>query len=158
MRKEFESFGVVFYLSEKFFEFFLGFIFFGKIERKIWDRVVGYFVEDGKEVKDFVKDDIVFIFDFGDSVVVIMGCGYSGIFNIVWYVIDLIRKLIKVLIGGFYLRGVFEYFLDDVVEGFREFGVGIFYVGYCIGIDEYVYFKEYFGFVEFLFVGKEIRV
>lgn len=123
-RKELESLGAVFHLSEKPFEFLPGFISSGKIERKTWDRAVGYLVEDGKEVKDPVKDDIALILDLGDSVAVITGCGHSGILNIARHAIDLTRKPIKALIGGFHLRGAPEHLLDDAVEGLRELGVG----------------------------------
>ncbi|WP_367883381.1 MBL fold metallo-hydrolase [Thermococcus peptonophilus] len=160
-KEELESLGgAVFHLSEKPFEFLPGFISSGgEIERRTWDRAVGYLVEDGKEVKDPVKDDIALILDLGDSLAVITGCGHSGILNIARHAIEITGKPIKALIGGFHLRGgAPEHLLKDAVDGLKELGVECLYAGHCTGIYEYAYLKGHFELAEPLFVGKEIKV
>lgn len=157
-REELESLGAVFHLSEQPFEFLPGFISSGEVERKTWDRAVGYLVASGKEVKDPVKDDIPLILDLEDGIAVITGCGHSGILNIARHAMEVTRKPIKALIGGFHLRGAPEHLLDDAARGLKKLGVKRLYPGHCTGIDEYAYLKVHFGIAEPLFVGKEIKV
>ncbi|ASJ03785.1 MBL fold hydrolase [Thermococcus profundus] len=157
-REELESLGAVFHLSEKPHEFLPGFISPGEIERRTWDRTVGYLVEDGKEIRDPIRDDVALIIDLGESIAVITGCGHSGILNIARYTIETARKPIKTLIGGFHLRGAPELLLDEVVKGIKELGVETLHAGHCTGIDEYAYLKAHFGSAEPLHVGKVIEI
>jgi 7,8-dihydropterin-6-yl-methyl-4-(beta-D-ribofuranosyl)aminobenzene 5'-phosphate synthase len=157
-REELEDLGAIFHLSEKSFEFLPGFIFSGEIERKTWDRAVGYLVEEGKEVEDPVKDDIALILDLGEDIAVITGCGHSGILNIASHAMDTTGKPIKALIGGFHLRGANEGLLRDATEGLKELGVKALHAGHCTGIDEYAYLKANLRNVEPLFVGRRVEV
>ncbi|NJF24611.1 MBL fold metallo-hydrolase [Thermococcus sp. Bubb.Bath] len=157
-REELESLGAVFHLSERPQEFLPGFISSGEVERKTWDRAVGYLVKNGREVRDPVKDDIALILDLGEEIAVITGCGHSGILNIAGHAVRLTGKPIRALIGGFHLRGANEGLLRDAVEGLKKLNVKALYAGHCTGIDEYAYLKANLENVEPLFVGRVIKV
>jgi 7,8-dihydropterin-6-yl-methyl-4-(beta-D-ribofuranosyl)aminobenzene 5'-phosphate synthase len=157
-REELEDLGAVFHLSEKPLEFLPGFMSSGEVERKTWERAVGYIVENEKEVRDPVKDDIALIIDLGESIGVITGCGHSGILNIAQHAANLTGKPIKALIGGFHLRGAPERILKDAVEGLKELGVEHLYAGHCTGIEEYAHLKCHLENVEPIFVGKRIEM
>ncbi len=157
-REELETLGARFHPSAEPTEFLPGFIGSGEIERRHWDRAVGYLVEDGDTTKDPVKDDTALIVDLGNDIAVITGCGHSGILNIAEHAAKLTGKPIKTIIGGFHLRGAEEGLLREVVEGLNSLGVEKLYAGHCTGIKEYAYLKSRLGNVEPLHVGKVIEV
>ncbi len=157
-REELESLGARFHLSPKPMEFLPGFLSSGEIERKHWNRAVGYLTKNGEYVKDPVKDDMALIVDLGKEVAVITGCGHSGILNIAEHTLNLAGKPIKALIGGFHLREARKELLRETIEGVKSIGVERLYAGHCTGIDEYAYLKANFGNVEPLYVGQVIEV
>ena len=158
IREELESLGARFHLSPKPVEFLPGFLSSGEIERKHWDRAIGYLTKNGEYIKDPVKDDMALIFDLGDETAVITGCGHSGILNIAEHTLNLTGKPIKALIGGFHRRGAKEELLQEAIEGLKSIGVERLYAGHCTGIDEYAYLKAKLGNVEPLYVGQVIEV
>ncbi|AFK22779.1 MBL fold metallo-hydrolase [Pyrococcus sp. ST04] len=154
-REELEELGAVFHLSEKPKEFLPGFLSSGEIERTTWDRAVGYF-PDGR--RDPVKDDMALIVDAGDGLVVISGCGHSGIINIARHAIRIANKRIAALIGGFHLKGASREILEDVVDEMKKLEVERLYPGHCTGIREFAYLYSKLGNVEEIYVGKEIKI
>ncbi|MDV3104597.1 MBL fold metallo-hydrolase [Thermococcus waiotapuensis] len=157
-RGELESLGANFHLSPEPLEFLPGFLSSGEIERRHWDRAVGYLMEDGEYIQDPVRDDMALIVDLGDGVAVITGCGHSGIINIAEHAVRLARKPIKALIGGFHLRGAKQEMLKEAVARLKALGVEKLYAGHCTGIEEYAYLKANFGWAESLHVGKIITL
>ena len=157
-REELEAIGARFYLSTEPAELLSGFISSGEIERRHWDRAVGYLVRDGEITKDSVKDDMALIVDLGNGIAVITGCGHSGILNIAEHAVRLTGKPVKALIGGFHLRGAKATLLKETADGLRSLGVGKLYAGHCTGIDEYAYLKTHLKNVEPLHVGKVIEL
>lgn len=141
-REELEELGAEFILSEKPFEFAPGFMSSGEIERRTWDRAVGYLEENGELLRDPVIDDIALIVDLGDSIAVIIGCGHSGILNIARHAEDVLGKPVKALIGGLHLSGASKELLNDVVE---KIDAEKLYAGHCTGIDSYAYLKKRLG-------------
>ncbi|ASJ01172.1 MBL fold metallo-hydrolase [Thermococcus gorgonarius] len=157
-REELEGLGARFHLSPKPLEFLPGFLSSGEIERRHWDRAVGYLVENGEYIKDPVKDDMALLVDLGEEIAVITGCGHSGIINIAEHAVRLTGKPIKALIGGFHLRGAKPEMLKEAVVKLKTLGVKKLYAGHCTGIEEYAYLKTGFGEVEPLYVGKVVEI
>ncbi|WP_456365465.1 MBL fold metallo-hydrolase [Thermococcus sp.] len=157
-REELESLGARFHLSPKHVEFLPGFLSSGEIERKHWDRTVGYLTKNGEYVKDPVRDDVALIVDLGREVAVITGCGHSGILNIAEQAIMLTGKPIGALIGGFHLRGAKRELLDDAIGGLKSLKVGRLYAGHCTGIDEYAYLKARLQNTGVLHVGLSLEL
>jgi len=156
-REELEDLGARFHLSPKPREFLPDFISSGEIERKHWDRAVGYLVENGEYVKDPVRDDMALIVDLGKEVAVITGCGHSGILNIAEQAMKLTGKPVGALIGGFHLRGAKRVLLDDAIWGLNSLKVGKLHAGHCTGIDEYAYLKAHFQNIGPLHVGLSLE-
>ncbi|NJD99176.1 MBL fold metallo-hydrolase [Thermococcus sp. LS1] len=155
-RGELEALGAEFILSEKPLEFAPGFISSGEIERRTWDRAVGYLEEKGELIKDPVRDDMALIVDLGESAAVITGCGHSGVLNIAWHAEDVLGKPVKALIGGLHLLGASKELLDDVVE---KIDAEKLYAGHCTDIDSYAYLKARLGDrIEHLHVGKTVEL
>ncbi|WP_084207595.1 MBL fold metallo-hydrolase [Pyrococcus abyssi] len=154
-RKELEELGARFNLSPEPLEFLPGFISSGEIKRVTWDRAVGYF-PDGR--KDPVRDDMALIVEGSKGLVVISGCGHSGIINIARHAMELRGSKIAALIGGFHLRGAKKELLDDVVTNMKELGVNALYPGHCTGIEEFSYLWSKLDNVEGIYVGKEIKI
>ena len=157
-KEELEELGAKFHLSPKPVEFLPGFISSGEIERRTWDRAVGYLVLDGKTVPDPVLDDLALIVDLGDGIAVITGCGHSGVLNIVRHSMTLTGKRVLALIGGFHLRGAGKALLTDAARGLSELGVGRLYAGHCTGIEEFAFLSSALRNVEGLHVGKIIEL
>lgn len=128
----------------------------GEIERRTWDRAVGYLEENGELLRDPVIDDIALIVDLGDSIAVIIGCGHSSVLNIAWHAEDVLGKPVKALIGGLHLSGASKELLNDVVE---KIDAEKLYAGHCTGIDSYAYLKTRLGDrIEPLYVGKTVEL
>ncbi len=154
-RAELENLGARFVLQREPFEFAPGFWSSGEIVRHTWDRTVGYVKRDGRLLKDTVPDDMALLVDLGEEIVVITGCGHSGVLNIVWHAKEVSGKPVRALIGGFHLRGAKKELLDDVVE---EIETERLYAGHCTGIDSYAYLKARLeDAVEPLHVGKTLE-
>jgi 7,8-dihydropterin-6-yl-methyl-4-(beta-D-ribofuranosyl)aminobenzene 5'-phosphate synthase len=153
-----ERLGANFILREESTKIFEGMYTSGEIERTTWDRAVGYLVEGKKLVKDPIRDDMALILDIGSSMVIVTGCGHSGILNIAMHAKSTFYKPIFALVGGLHLRGAKRHILEDVVKGFKDFGIKKLYPGHCTGIDEYAYLKAEIGSVEALHVGKVMKM
>ncbi|ASJ08876.1 MBL fold hydrolase [Thermococcus siculi] len=155
-REELEELGAEFVLKTEPFELAPGFWSSGEIERRTWDRVVGYVEENGKLLRDTVPDDMALIVDLGEGVAVITGCGHSGVLNIAWHAEDVTGKPVKALIGGFHLIGAKKELLNEVIE---RIDAERLYAGHCTGIDSYAYLKGRLGErIEALHVGKTIEL
>ncbi len=155
-RGELEEAGAEFILSKDPFQFAERIWSSGEIERITWDRAVGYLVENGRLLRDPVKDDMALIVDAGDGIIVITGCGHSGILNIARYAGKLFNKPIKALIGGFHLANAKENILGEVVRNLKAEKL---YAGHCTGIESFSYLRCRLGErVEPLHVGKVIEL
>ncbi|MBO8175314.1 MAG: MBL fold metallo-hydrolase [Thermococcus sp.] len=158
-REQLEELGAEFILTRDPIQIIEGIYSSGEIERVTWDRAVGYKIENGKLVKDEVKDDMALILDLGDSIAVITGCGHSGVINIAMHAQKLMNKPIKVLIGGFHLIGAKPEILKETVEKLNELKVEKLYAGHCTGFEAMSSFMIEFGKAfEPLYVGKAIEL
>jgi len=158
-RRELEELGAEFILTRDPVQIVEGIYSSGEIERITWDRAVGYRIENGKLVKDEVKDDISLILDSGDSIAVITGCGHSGIINIAMHAQKLMDKPVKVLIGGSHLIGAEPKLLKETVKKLKDMKVEKIYAGHCTGFEAMGLFMVKFGKAfEPLYVGKVIEL
>jgi len=156
MREELEGLGAEFVLKEEPFEFAPGLWSSGEIERRTWDRAVGYIEENGRITRDIVPDDIALIVDLGNSTAVVTGCGHSGVLNIVWHAEDVLGKPVRALIGGFHLGFAKKEILKDVIE---RIDAERLYSGHCTGPDAYAFLKAGLGErIEPLHVGRVIEL
>ncbi|NJE25101.1 MBL fold metallo-hydrolase [Thermococcus sp. MV5] len=159
LQEELETLGANFILDKKPLKIFDGVWTSGEIKRVTWDRRVGYIVKDNGLIKDPVRDDIALVVEDGESVIVITGCGHSGILNIVMHAQNLLNKPIKALIGGFHLMGSDEKLRRDAIRGLKDLGVQKLYAGHCTGFEAMASFMYTVGKnFEPLYVGKVIEL
>lgn len=144
-REELEALGAEFILVRDSFKVAEGIWSSGEVERRVWDRAVGYKVEGGTLLKDPVEDDIALILDSGGEVSVITGCSHSGILNIAMHAQKVMKKPLKALIGGFHLAGAKRELIDDAIMTFERMGIKKLYAGHCTGFDAIAHFKIAFG-------------
>lgn len=157
LQEELEKLGANFILDKKPLKIFDGVWTSGEIRRVTWDRRVGYIVKDNGLIKDPVRDDIALAVEDGESVIVITGCGHSGILNIVAQ--SSLNKPVKALIGGFHLVGSNERLRREAIRGLKELGVQKIYAGHCTGFEAMASFMYTFGKnFEPLYVGKVIEL
>ena len=153
-----EKLGANFILDKKPLKIFDGVWSSGEIERVTWDRRVGYIVKDNELIKDPVRDDIALVVEDGGNVIVITGCGHSGILNLIMHAQSLLNKPVKALIGGFHLMGSNERLRREAIRGLKELGVQKLYAGHCTGFEAMASFMYTFGKnFEPLYVGKVIE-
>ncbi|AIF69616.1 metallo-beta-lactamase [Palaeococcus pacificus DY20341] len=158
-REELKDLGAEFILVSNPFEIVEGIWGSGEIERRTWDRTVGYKIREGKLIKDDVRDDMALILDLDDGIAAITGCGHSGILNIAMHARDVMGKPLKALIGGFHLINAKNRIINEAIKGLKDMEVQKLYAGHCTGFDAMAQFKMTFGeSFEPLYVGKVIEL
>ncbi len=118
-------------------EFQPGFYLTGAIPREAeFEDVGGPFVLDEAGTQpDPITDDQALFFDTRDGVVVVLGCGHSGVIN----TLRLIRRLtgnrpLHAVLGGMHLLAASPERLARTFEGLRQLGVQRFGPAHCTGI------------------------
>ena len=97
---------------------------------------MGYRIENGEVVQDNVPDDQALAFLVqGKGLVVVLGCGHSGVINTLDYVTELTKeKRIHAVIGGFHLSGtVFEESIEPTINRLKEKEVRWLAPTHCTG-------------------------
>ena len=121
----------------------------GPVPRKYPERnwSPGVQIKDGTTWKeDTLPEDMSLVFNTRQGLVVLSGCGHSGIVNTLDYARSAIRNApIHAAIGGFHL-----YQLDDekirwTASKLREFGLANFLGAHCTGIEAVYRIREYVG-------------
>jgi len=123
-------------LTKKPYEVTENIIFLGEIPRaNDFESKTTTFYKEGKE-DDFVMDDSALAIKSKKGLIVIAGCSYAGICNIVEYA----KKIGKVyaVIGGFHLKEVDEITLKTI-DYFKKEKIKLIYPCHCV--DEIVLLK-----------------
>jgi len=108
----------------------------GEIERRtdFEDAGEGFFVDPNCTKPDIIRDDQALILDSEKGLIVLFGCGHSGLINTLIKVRELSpNKEIRVVMGGFHLGGASEERLERTCEALPQFGVKEIYPGHCTG-------------------------
>jgi len=108
----------------------------GEIPRETGFEVVRgfYKVEGGKFVEDDLPDDQALIVRMDDGVVVLLGCGHSGVVNTVRRALSLTEEGgIKAVIGGFHLIDADEGRIEETVRALKELDPEIVIPMHCTG-------------------------
>jgi len=107
----------------------------GEIERVTdFEKLTGFYrVEGGKFVKDELLDDIALIIKMRDGIVVLTGCGHSGVVNSALHAMKIGGKRIKAVIGGFHLIDADEERIERTVGGLKEINPEIIAPMHCTG-------------------------
>jgi 7,8-dihydropterin-6-yl-methyl-4-(beta-D-ribofuranosyl)aminobenzene 5'-phosphate synthase len=85
-----------------------------------------------------ILDDQALFFRVPEGVVILLGCGHSGVVNTIRYISGLVGgQKIYAVMGGTHLRNASPLRLQKTVEAFREFDLQKLLLCHCTGIDTY---------------------
>ncbi len=98
-----------------------------------FELVTGFYkVEDGKFVTDDLQDDQALVVKMRDGLVILLGCGHSGVVNTIARAISLTGEdRIKAIIGGFHLIDASDERIERTVEALREYNPEILVPMHC---------------------------
>jgi 7,8-dihydropterin-6-yl-methyl-4-(beta-D-ribofuranosyl)aminobenzene 5'-phosphate synthase len=108
----------------------------GEIERRTdyEDAGEGFFLDQNCRKPDIIRDDQALILDADEGLIVLFGCGHSGLINTLIKVREMFQnREIRAVMGGFHLGGALEERLEKTCEALPEFGVKEIYPGHCTG-------------------------
>jgi len=106
-----------------------------------------------------ILDDQAMFFRVPEGVVIILGCGHSGVVNTIQYVSELSgEQKIYAVMGGTHLLNASPSRLQKTIAALRQFGVQKIMLSHCTGIDAYVEIAKAFpGRVSWPASGTRIR-
>lgn len=148
-KEELESKGITLHLARESLQIAEGIKTTGEIERKtsfesISERLC--VMRDGVLVKDDLMDDLSLIISKKDSIAVILGCGHSGIINILSQVQKMTDNAkISYLIGGIHLIDATENRIHKTIEAIKEFNIEKMALCHCTGSSALLELQRAFG-------------
>ena len=93
-----------------------------------------FFLDEACESADPIVDDQALFFDTRDGIVVVLGCGHSGVVNTLRYVQELtFGRPIHAVLGGMHLIHASEHRLDETVTAFRDIDIEMLGPAHCTG-------------------------
>ena len=96
--------------------------------------------------EDTIPEDMSLVINTAQGLVVVSGCGHSGIINTLDYARSTVRKApIHAAIGGFHLYQLDDEKLQWTAAKLREFGLGNFLGAHCTGIEAVYRIRELTG-------------
>lgn len=149
MKKEFEASGGKFIEHDKADEIFPGIWLTGPVPRVFPEKNYAASIEVneyGKWVEDDVPDDQSLIFNTDQGLVLLAGCGHSGIINTLTYARKEIRTApVDAAIGGFHLFNASDETLDWTADKLKEFQMAQFMGAHCTGIESVYHLRQKMG-------------
>ncbi len=103
-------------------------------------------MRDGALVKDDLLDDLALIVKGQESVIVIFGCGHSGVINTLVQVSRMMGDVpISMVIGGIHLIDADEGRIDRTIRELKRFNIGKLALCHCTGMLAMIKLYEAFG-------------
>ncbi|MCD6409783.1 MAG: MBL fold metallo-hydrolase [Candidatus Verstraetearchaeota archaeon] len=116
-----------------------GILLTGEVPRENpYEEPENFFMKQGSNlVRDFIKDDQAIVINTREGLVVVTGCGHSGIVNIINYA----KRLAKVdevcaIIGGLHLAGAKKPRLEFTINAFKDANPKLLAPCHCTGYEE----------------------
>jgi 7,8-dihydropterin-6-yl-methyl-4-(beta-D-ribofuranosyl)aminobenzene 5'-phosphate synthase len=149
MKKDYEAAGGVFVLHDKPEEIFPGIWLTGPVPRAYPEKnyPAGVEVNTGTAwVEDNVPDDQSFVFNTAHGLVLLSGCGHSGIINTLQYARGFLRPApIDAAIGGFHLFAATDQQLAWTASKLKEYQTARILGAHCTGIESVYRLRELLG-------------
>jgi 7,8-dihydropterin-6-yl-methyl-4-(beta-D-ribofuranosyl)aminobenzene 5'-phosphate synthase len=149
VKKEFEATGGKFIEHDRVDEIFPGVWLTGPVPRVYPEKNYAPGVEvkqDGKWVEDNVPDDQSLVFNTDRGLVLLAGCGHSGVINTLTYARKEIRPApVDAAIGGFHLYNASDETLDWTADKLKEFQTAQLMGAHCTGIESVYYLRRKMG-------------
>ena len=148
-RREFEASGGKFVVYDHPAEIFPGVWLTGPVPRKYpernWSGHVEIQTKDGWK-EDTIPEDMSLVINTAPGLVVLSGCGHSGIINTLDYTRSSIKNApIHAALGGFHLYQLDDEKLRWTASKLREFGLQNFLGAHCTGIESVYRIREIAG-------------
>ncbi|MGB9596423.1 MAG: MBL fold metallo-hydrolase [Candidatus Poribacteria bacterium] len=121
----------------------------GEIKRKtdfetISDRLC--VMRDGELVKDDILDDLSLIISGREGISIILGCGHSGVINILEHTQMITNNVpISYLIGGIHLIDTNKNTIHKTIDRLKEFNIGKMALCHCTGFYALSELQRAFG-------------
>jgi len=148
-RSEYENAGGTFVVYDHPTEIWNGVWLTGPVPRKYPEKnwSPGVQIQDGDGWKeDNLPEDQSMVFNTSQGLVVLTGCGHSGIINTMDYARSSIRNApIHAAMGGFHLYELDDEKLRWTAAKLREFGLANFLGAHCTGIEAVYKIRELTG-------------
>ncbi|MCX6604527.1 MAG: MBL fold metallo-hydrolase [Acidobacteria bacterium] len=139
LKPAYEASGAKFVSVDKPTEIHPGIWLTGPVPRKYPERNwsgTSRIVTAKGQIEDTVPEDMSLVFDTEAGLVVLSGCGHSGIINTLEHARNTIRQApIHAAIGGFHLFDASDETLAWTAGKLREFGLANFVGAHCTGIE-----------------------
>lgn len=149
VKREFEAAGGVFIVHDKPEEIFPGIWLTGPVPRAYPEKNFppGIEVNAGPAwVEDTVPDDQSLVFNTSHGLVLLSGCGHSGIINTLQYARGFLRSApIDAAIGGFHLFAATDQQLAWTASKLREYQTQRILGAHCTGIESVYRLRELLG-------------
>jgi 7,8-dihydropterin-6-yl-methyl-4-(beta-D-ribofuranosyl)aminobenzene 5'-phosphate synthase len=149
MKKDFESTGGVFVVHDKAEELFSGVWLTGPVPRVYPEKnyPAGTEVNTGVGwVEDNVPDDQSLVFNTPHGLVLLSGCGHSGIINTLQYARGfLLPAPVDAAIGGFHLFAATDQQLAWTAGKLKEYRTARILGAHCTGIESVYRLRELLG-------------
>jgi len=149
VKKEFEASGGAFVVHEKPAELFPGIWLTGPVPRVYPEKnyPAGTEVMSGNAwVEDTVPDDQSLVFNTSHGLVLLSGCGHSGIINTLQYARGFLRPApLDAAIGGFHLFTASDQQLAWTASKLKEYQTARILGAHCTGIESVYRLRELLG-------------
>jgi 7,8-dihydropterin-6-yl-methyl-4-(beta-D-ribofuranosyl)aminobenzene 5'-phosphate synthase len=149
MKKEFEATGGVFVVHEKPQELLPGVWLTGPVPRVYPEKnyPAGTEVNTGNAwVEDTVPDDQSLVFNTSRGLVLLSGCGHSGIINTLQYARGFLRPApVDAAVGGFHLFAASDQQLAWTASKLKEYQTARILGAHCTGIESVYRLRELLG-------------
>jgi 7,8-dihydropterin-6-yl-methyl-4-(beta-D-ribofuranosyl)aminobenzene 5'-phosphate synthase len=149
IKKDYEAAGGVFVVHEKPEELFPGIWLSGPVPRAYPEKnyPLGTEVNTGTEwVADTVPDDQSLVFNTSHGLVLLSGCGHSGIINTLQYARGFLRPApVDAAIGGFHLFAANDQQLAWTASKLKEYQTARILGAHCTGIESVYRLRELLG-------------
>lgn len=152
-RREFEASGGKFVVYDHPAEIFPGVWLTGPVPRKYpernWSGHIEVQTKDGWK-EDNIPEDMSLVINTAQGLVVLSGCGHSGIINTLDYTRSSIKNApIHAALGGFHLYQLDDEKLRWTASKLREFGLQNFLGAHCTGIEAVYRIREIAGLARY---------
>ena len=149
MKKDYEVTGGVFIIHDKPEEIFPGIWLSGPVPRIYPEKnyPAGTEVNTGTAwVEDTVPDDQSLVFNTSHGLVLLSGCGHSGIINTLQYARGFLRPApVDAAIGGFHLFAATDQQLAWTASKLKEYQTARILGAHCTGIESVYRLRELLG-------------
>lgn len=113
-------------------------------DEKNWSKLGQLIDADGNRKEDTIPEDQSLFFDTKNGIVLVSGCGHSGLVNTLEHISNLFpNRPIYKIIGGFHLFKLDDEKLRWTVNKMKNFGVKYFVGAHCTGINSTYAIREY---------------